>query len=291
MHRSFQNCSRNSMNCFYLAAFILCLLFGDAVAFSVLSPYCNKQASSRLHLGRSDENHKKTFAHSNLLGFVVKQQSAEDYLHQEGIVPLNEPRDLDYMNGLAPLSLIHRASIRPKHLSVAELASIPIFIVDGKQGYNRRSFAVTVAATYGLNKIKQSKYVTLYINLYELRQVSCVGVKELVAWIKREIKMICGSSDKLNMHVSLVIDPGRSNWNARLSEVVQLLKRDVAESVRLVVCGNGYTNVPTGTDSFLIHCRGDTGESTLTKPLSDLLKFYVAMLGILAIFYIKIYLF
>jgi hypothetical protein len=291
---------------FCFAAFSVCLLFGDAVAFSVFSRGRDERPNVRLHLGRSDEIGKTTFVHSSRsrpnLGFVVKRHSAEDYLHQVGIVPLNRPGDLrDDIKGFAPRTAIYRAALRPKHLSAAELASVPIFVVSGSDGDHRRSFAVTVAATYGLKHIKQSKCVTLYLNLWELSEFrqGKEDLMQLVTWIKREISKTCGSSEKLNMHISLVIEPRCWNWDGffeqrELLKFLELLKEDVADSIRLVLCGVGYTDedFPTGTNSFLIHCRDDLQESALVEILTD--KAFVVLgsvyLGSMSFFFCLYYL-
>jgi hypothetical protein len=211
----------------------------------------------------SDEKRLFVYKSKASSNFAVRRQSAEEYLHQARIVPLNENVDVYDMKGNANCD----GSICPKHLSEAQLASIPIFVISGTYGDNRRVFAVTSAATYGLEHLNQSKCTTLYLKPHDVffYDRSRESPEKLVAWIKHEISATCGSSKKLNMHVSLVLEQvlpypgGFFHQKKNLIKIVELLRRDVADSVRLVVCGDGYTdeNFPDDEDSFLIQFRDE----------------------------------
>jgi hypothetical protein len=250
----------------YPVAFVVFLLLAEARGLSVPSGGGRQSGTGMIVGSSNNENRLKTFAYysGRSPNFVVRHQSAEEYLHQEGIVPLNQSRDVLDMKDS---SVVCDEAICPKHLSEIELASIPIFLISGAYGTVRRLFAVTVAANFGMKHIKHTKYTTLYLNTDYLGffKRGTENADELVAWIKREISVTCGSSEKLNMHVSLVLEQvlsyadGYLLQKQNLLNLVELLKRDVADSVRLVVCGDGYTDekVPDNSNSFLIHCRDD----------------------------------
>jgi hypothetical protein len=235
-----------------------------ACCFDVQAILRNETLNAPPLTDHNDENRLKTFVHYSKpsSSFVIQRLSTEEYLHQEGLVPLNNARDVRDMKGTANCE----GSIRSDHLSEAQLAAVPILVISGEYGHQRRLFAVTVAATFGMEHIGQSRYTTFYLNpcTYDLRNfyLGKGSTRELVAWIKREISVRCGSSDKLRMHISLVLDQsylitdGYFHRKKNLLKLVNLLKRDVADSVRLVVCGEGYTDDDfSDADSFFIYFR------------------------------------
>jgi hypothetical protein len=188
----------------------------------------------------------------------------EKWLNDAGILALNGKKELfELRQRYCPIR--GQEELISSQITTTPLEDIPIICVAGTLGSGKTFFSIKVAATYGLEEMNQDKYVTIYVKPYDLDffEIGNEDAEKLMAWIKNEMSSKCGSFDKLNMHVSLVLDgvpipEGYLDKKVNLNRIVELLK-EMAESVRLVVAGSGALgwDLNSGEEAIKVRIRDD----------------------------------
>jgi hypothetical protein len=169
--------------------------FGDASAWSVLS-----QFKTEIQV---KDYFKSTGIYPCAVLDYVHVKQIEDALHDQEIVALNAESEID---------LIHQRYERvylpdPRHSSM----NAPFFWVFGQAGIGKTFYAVKQVATFDMDKLLQTKYVTFYLKPFDLDFFKKnKDMEELADWIKASIVEKYGRFDKLAMHVSVVLDDASS---------------------------------------------------------------------------------
>jgi hypothetical protein len=205
-------------------------------------------------------NRLNTFAYYDTNdNFEIKHQSAEEKLHEDVMIPLNAEDDVAELKSRR-VCLPGSKDLLPKQLADVRACNIPIFLVGGTSAPAKRLFALKHVAMFQSYKLKEA---TLYVRPYDLDffNEGSEDVEALVEWIKKEISERYGSFDKLDMHVSLVLEGDRKSNGflddkENLSRLAESLKH-LANSTRLVVCGSGLFGMKhvSAADMMVIHCK------------------------------------
>jgi hypothetical protein len=130
-----------------------------------------------------------------------------------------------------------------------EWRSKKILFVLGSKGCGKTYFSLKQASTF-TGTLKETRFTTIYVKISELEQSSkVVDPQSLITWIQSELSRNHASYNphqRLKTHVSLVLDDagcprfGDSLYiHETLRAIHDLMCEHVAESVRLIVCGNG----------------------------------------------------
>jgi hypothetical protein len=176
--------------------------FGDASAWSVLSQFKTEV--------QVKDYFKSTGIHPCAVLEYVHVKQIEDALHDQQIVALNAEFEIDLINqryAQVDLPNPNHALFAGNHYS----KTAPFFWVFGATGIGKTFYAVKQAATFDMEKLRQTKYVTFYLKPFDLDFFKKNrDPRELADWIKASIVERYGCFDKLAMHVSVVLDDAHS---------------------------------------------------------------------------------
>jgi hypothetical protein len=175
--------------------------------------------------------------------------SAEDELHDK-IIPLNADEDIKRIHTRwVPLG--SWTALLDESIARSEKKDGNTIYILGPSGSGKTFLAATQASRY---IVKHERWTTIYMNVADsgvpFKDSQTAG--ELVKWIKQELKKQVKSfdpdvSERLNMHVSFVLDEAGSSVVYDFFEKKLGIKRlytlltPFALSVRLIVCGTGLT--------------------------------------------------
>jgi hypothetical protein len=203
--------------------------FGDASTTSVL-----KKLKTEV---QAIDYFKGTGIHAAAVFPFIRWKNIEEALHCEQVVALNAKHEIDLVHDryqdvglLTPI--IEEASKKS-----------PFFWVFGSSGIGKTFYAVMQLATCGMNILQQAKHVTLYLKPFEVRSFkSNKNGRELADWIKEKLVKEYGRFDKLNMHISLVLDdahsPDKCFESAGILYDLHAWMTEYASTVRLIVVGS-----------------------------------------------------
>jgi hypothetical protein len=151
------------------------------------------------------------------------------------------------LNGFSEMVLADRQFVDLNSKRELLSAKGKILYVFGSYGSGKTQFSLKQAAAYGVKRA-----VTFYIKLSEVQKslISTVMDPHLfIKWMQRELSRIQPTytpNQKLMMHVSLVLDDAGcpslgTFWymHENVSALYDLMCENLAESIRLIVCGTG----------------------------------------------------